>query len=95
MILKARISNIEGLINTLPESINEESREKAEFLESMALIQKSIDRFKNTIQALIKNRQAIIKTDFKSCLSLQYYIGNFKNIISNCSQTFGNLTNFC
>ncbi|HEX8549456.1 MAG TPA: PAS domain-containing protein [Cytophagaceae bacterium] len=50
--LKAPISNIEGLIAGLPESVTRETNESKEFQYIMQMVNKSIDRFKTTIQDL-------------------------------------------
>lgn len=50
--LKAPISNIEGLVSSLSEIINDISINKEEFNNIMDMINKSIDRFKLTIQDL-------------------------------------------
>lgn len=49
--LKAPISNIEGLVATLPELYQKPGSEK-EFKEIMIMLDKSIERFKNTIKDL-------------------------------------------
>lgn len=47
--LKAPISNIEGLINALPESVSEETNKKEEFYFMLKLIKTSVTKFKQTI----------------------------------------------
>lgn len=50
--LKAPISNIEGLISALPETVSEETNGREEFHQIMQMVKHSINRFKNTIQDL-------------------------------------------
>lgn len=50
--LKAPISNIEGLILSLPEYVSTETNEKEDFQQIMNLVHTSITRFKNVIQDL-------------------------------------------
>ncbi|HEX8547384.1 MAG TPA: PAS domain S-box protein [Cytophagaceae bacterium] len=50
--LKSPISNIEGLITALPETLSEEIRNREDYVSIMQMIQHSINRFKNTIEEL-------------------------------------------
>jgi signal transduction histidine kinase len=114
--LKAPVSNIEGLMNALKDSLNDPQSHNEDVMVLVEMINKSVNRFKATIQdlteitkiqknldeeielidieevlddvklsiqELIINSSADIKSDFKAWKEIRFSRKNFKSILYN------------
>jgi two-component system, sensor histidine kinase and response regulator len=114
--LKAPVSNIEGLMNALKDSLNDPQSHNEDVMVLVEMINKSVNRFKGTIQdlteitkiqknldeeielvniqevlddvklsiqELIINSSADIKSDFKAWTEIRFSKKNFKSILYN------------